>query len=291
MKESEWIRYLLDRVPQSQKFTGIGDDAAIIQNHHVVSTDTFVENIHFKQDWADWKQIGKKMAIGAQSDMFAMGALPLYMLANLSTSEGEAASKGILEGILSIGVPLVGGDTTSAASGSTTVSITVFGSAPCPLQRSGAQEGDFIYVSGSLGGSKAGLYSLQNNLGLTQLEDRFLSPPIRRDISQEWASKAHAMIDISDGLSNELYHLADASGVKCVIDTSAIPLFSGIEETDLNPLLTAFSSGDEFELLATSPVELPNGIRIGKVEKGAGVITEDGVLSVTGYDHNLGDRS
>lgn len=269
MNEWEWIDRIRARVGPV-----IGDDCAILDGGLLATADAFVEGVHFRREWASWNAIGQKMAEAAISDICAMGGAPDSILATLSTNDPSAAPE-LLDGILSSGVPLVGGDTTSGPV--TVVSLTVLGRAERPVRRSGARGGDGVYVSGALGGSLAGLRSLESGLGLLDPEHRFLHPRARRDLARAWGAKASAMIDISDGLSNELHHIAKMSNARIEIDSKSIPIFAG---TDVE---TALASGEEFELLATSPHEL--GIRIGTVRQGSGVYIDGRPLGATGYTH------
>lgn len=313
MNEWEWIEFLRHRVANAPGvaktfgIVGVGDDCAVLRafsGQPLVTTDTFVENIHFRAAWSDWAKIGRKMAEASLSDIAAMGGRPVAMVVALSAhaSIASVAAPGLLEGILASGVPLAGGDTTGAVEGSLTVTITVMGEASKPILRSGAREGDCIWVSGPLGGAAAGLRSLTGGLGLTDCERRFLEPRARVELAASWAARATAMIDISDGLASELHHLANESGVRMVVDAATIPTVSGIEAAG-DPLELALSSGEEFELLATAPSiyvtsqagagvidgeHLPGGICIGHVEKGEGVVFSDGRdLPRAGWTHWL----
>lgn len=272
MNEWDWI----DHLRRQPGVVGVGDDAAVLDNGLLVTVDTFVEGIHFRREWASWQSIGRKMAESAISDIAAMGGTAHSMLASLSTAEPEIG-KPLLEGILSAGVPLVGGDTTGG--NGTTVSLTVLGSALRPVLRSGAKEGDTLYVSGPLGGARAGLLSLEHHRDQRDCEAKFLAPRARTDLAAAWGRHASAMIDISDGLSSELHHLAKESNAMLEIDLASIPIFSGADRE------LALESGEEFELLAASPVALPHGIPIGVVKKGSGVYAGGRALPKTGYTH------
>lgn len=291
MNEWEWIDLLRGRMTAAPAGgIGIGDDAAVIPlggEMVLVTTDTFVEGIHFSPRWAAWPRIGRKMAEAAVSDIAAMGGEPIAMVAGLSASAEIAttAAPGLLEGFLASGVPLVGGDTTGAVSGSLTVTITVIGRSARPVPRSGARPGDRLWISGAVGGSAAGLVSLERGLGLAACEARFLDPRSRCDLALSWGATASAMIDISDGFAAECHHLAEASGVRIVVDEGAPPIVPGLEKAG-DPLALALGSGDEFELLATSAQPLPGGICVGRIEAGAGVVREDGTpLPRAGWTH------
>lgn len=282
MNEFEWISFLKDRIPDTGCI-GIGDDAAVLPDGKLISTDTFVENIHFRSDWADWRKIGRKACEASISDIAAMGGKPLWLLINLSSATSEPAVE-ILEGILECRVPLIGGDTTGSHFGALTLTLTVIGEAKRIVFRSGAEAGDRIFISNALGGSLLGQLSFEKNLGIKSAEEKFLNPRARIDISELWGEKASSMIDISDGLSTELNHLANSSKKKFVIDTAKIPLFKE-KYAGFNPIEIALSSGDEYELLATSKYDLPGGFEIGIVEEGMGVYCNGNLLLQKGYAH------
>lgn len=288
MDEWELIARLRNRVQPVVGVRGIGDDAAVLPGNLLVTADAFVEGVHFRADWTGWKRIGRKMAIAAVSDVLAMGGEPLWMLATLSAADLGSSALELLDGLLGVGVPLVGGDTTSAPPGATSVALTVLGKAERPVLRSGARPGDRVYVSGPLGGAKGGLLSLLNGRGRASLEERFLAPPSRREISLLWRDQASSMIDISDGLSSELHHLARESHVRIDIETARIPLFPGLSALDDDPVALALSSGEEFELLATSAEPLPQGFLLGEVSAGEGVFADGRPLVATGYTHRIG---
>ncbi|MEK8022296.1 MAG: thiamine-phosphate kinase [Candidatus Hydrogenedentota bacterium] len=284
MNEREWISHLRARAGMAAGGVEIGDDAAVLPGNLVVSTDAFVEEIHFRWIWASPRIVGAKMAQSALSDIAAMGGTPLWMLANFSSSDSSNAPE-LLEGLLTAGVPLIGGDTTAAPPGATTVSLTVIGRASRPVLRSGARPGDVVYVSGPLGGSRAGLTALEKKLTLPDLIARFLSPRARFDLSESWGAVARSMIDISDGLASELHHIARKSNVCIEIERSAIPIFPGIERAGLDPISTALESGEEFELLATSALPPPGGFPIGRVVAGSGVTIDGSPLPDSGFTH------
>ena len=285
MNEKQWIEYLKKHVSCFEDVIGIGDDSAVLPDGTLISTDTFVEEIHFSRKWASWRLIGRKACEAAISDIAAMGGKPLWLLANLSSSESGGVADELLHGILECGIPLIGGDTTSSQKGAVTLTLTVLGKTERPVLRSGAKTGDRIFVSGKLGGTQAGLLSLQKGLNLFECEKRFLEPRARLDISESWGALATSMIDVSDGLSTELNHLSEASKKRFRIDISKLPCFSEIEKTGREATELILESGEEFELLATSNFNLPGGFEIGVVEDGHGVYDGLNEILPRGYDH------
>jgi thiamine-monophosphate kinase len=172
----------------------------------------------------------------------------------------------LYEGIAETGVPVVGGDTTSAAS--TVVSITALGRSARVPGRAGAQPGDVLVVTGPLGGAGAAFRN-----------ESYVRPPLRLAEGKALAANAHAMLDVSDGLAVDAGHVARRSGVRCVIDLERVPLAEGATIGDLG-------FGEDFELLAAvaDPAEL---VVIGQVEEGAGVeLRLDGApCALPGYEH------
>jgi thiamine-monophosphate kinase len=173
------------------------------------------------------------------------------------------------------------------------ITTTVLGTAFAPLMRSGARAGDRVYVTGRLGGVRAGLMSLQRGDASGPHRDRFARPVPRFDGAHWLAARgATAAIDISDGLLVDLSHLAAASGVGVVVRADQVPCSNGVSVED------ALQSGEEYELLVTSPSELDVGefqrrfgielTEIGRVRAATpGTIEIPGieVAALTGYDH------
>jgi thiamine-monophosphate kinase len=279
---------------------GIGDDAAILDvppGRLVASIDTMVDGVHFRREWLSLEEIGYRAGVAAVSDLAAMAATPLGMLIALTvpvTLVASAASIG--DGLGQVArladCPIVGGDTTRGDL--LCLTIAVLGTAPHPVERSGARPGDSLYVTGRLGGPGAALAALTRGEPVSSaLRDRFARPTPRLRESRWLAGQgATAMIDVSDGVASEVRHLAAASGVAVHVDLDALPCMPGIESRN------AAASGEEFELLCTGGVldavefERLFGLpltRIGDVRAGApGVEARAGGKRVDlpgGYDH------
>jgi len=282
--EFDSIRRMLERWgPLARR---IGDDAAVItsvgERALVVSTDASVENVHFKRDWLTPVEIGYRAAASALSDLAAMGAKPLGMLVAMAVPRSwrsvlDGLSDGIGEAAQASDSPILGGDMTRASELSLT--FTVLGSARDVLYRAGARAGDSVYMTGSIGGSGAALASFQQ--GTTPADShraRFArpTPRIREGI---WFGEqgAAAAIDISDGIAADLLHVACASRVAIAIEADRIPVAAGVSIQD------ALRSGEEYELIATSPQHLDEetfkrrfGVeltRIGSVHRGEPQVT------------------
>jgi thiamine-monophosphate kinase len=216
------------------------------------------------------------------SDIYAMNARPKQLLVSLAISRKftismmEEIYSGIRVACAAYGVDLVGGDTTSSMTG-LIISCTAIGEAPEHdlTYRSGAGVNDLICVSGDLGGAFMGLQILERERllfekhkvqqpaleGYDYILERQLKPEARRDIVElfrELDIKPTSMIDISDGLSSELMHIAQASEKGCRIYADKIPIHSETKrvagEFDIEPMVTALNGGEDYELLFTVPV-------------------------------------
>lgn len=235
---------------------GIGDDAALIQDNQVwaVSTDALAEGRHFLSSDAP-ELIGRKVAAVNLSDMAAMGCQPRFFLLNLhlspdwaNTEKVQAFMRGLLDLLRQYNTVLIGGDTVTSCGGGLQVSGTILGTPfhHRAILRSGAQCGDLIAVTGALGAS---------------FPHRHLSFTPRVDWSRLLcqSSQIHALMDLSDGLSQDLGHICDASGVGAELDLWKIP----IHEDAMNraePLTAALSDGEDFELLFTLAEDQLNNI-------------------------------
>jgi thiamine-monophosphate kinase len=280
-----------------------GDDAAILDIAHgahlVASTDTSVEDVHFRREWLSLQEIGYRATMASLSDLAAMAAEPVGLLvaATIPATVAEtieSLADGIGQAARDASCPIVGGDLTGGDRVSLT--ITVLGSAATPVGRAGAKVGDSLWVTGRLGGPGAAVRALQAaQLPSAELRARF-AHPVARIAEGLWLAEhgASALIDISDGLSSDARHIAAASGVALEIDVASIPCVP-----DVVPRAAA-TSGEEYELLVAVPDEFDAEAfsarfslpltRIGKVVDGPGAqvtFTEGGVRVdlAAGYDH------
>ena len=231
---------------------GIENDAAELGEGRIVTQDALVEGVHFRLDWIPWRDLGYRAAAVNISDLSASGAEPDGLVVSLGLP-GEVELADVLElyeGIQETGVPVLGGDTTAADR--VYLSVTALGRSERVPGRAGAKPGDLIVVTGPLGGA-----------GAAFREQRFTRPPIRREEGRELSRTAHAMLDISDGLEQDLGHLAARSGVRCVVELERVPLAEGATIEDLG-------FGEDYELLAAVPREMFNVV--GRCEEGEGVV-------------------
>ena len=231
MGEFELIQRFFTR-PTPRAVLGVGDDCALLQPapgmQMAISTDMLVAGRHFFAD-TDPRRLGHKALAVNLSDLAACGARPLAFTLALALPTADAAWLApFAEGLLSLadeqGCELVGGDTTQ---GPLNICITVFGEVPSgqALLRSGARAGDDIYVSGSLGDARLALEALQGHIQLpddllAQVRLRLERPTPRVALGMALRGVASAAADISDGLSGDLGHILQRSGVGATLDTS-----------------------------------------------------------------------
>jgi thiamine-monophosphate kinase len=258
-------RYFKKLTAQHDVVVGIGDDAAILEpkeGHQLaLATDSLVASVHFP-DEANAYQVATRSLCVNLSDMAAMGATPKWFTLALTLPKQLATagwlqnfSQGLAEVAKQYNVALVGGDTTA---GPLTISITVAGELPAGegLCRGGAQAGDSIYVSGTLGDGAAGLFQLtQHSETISErLLQRFYSPLPQIELGVGLRDYATACIDISDGLVADLGHLCKASGFGAAIKSDLLPIHSELKDNHSDQVLEwALSGGDDYQLCFTLP--------------------------------------
>jgi thiamine-monophosphate kinase len=283
IREFDLIRALKRRYASSGAgiVRGIGDDAAVIASgrhrHDLFTTDLLAEGIHFERRTAAFTDIGFRAATANLSDIAAMGGIPKYVLVSLAMPRDATGRqvKQFYDGVMAACRPhrvrLIGGDT-SASKGGWFVNIVLIGSSNSGrlLLRSGARAGHDLYVTGTLGDSRAGLHILQRTRSgadarsLTAADRRFLIQrhlrPSARVREGRWLSEANwatAAIDVSDGLSGDLRHLCESSGVGAIVELAALPISPACRRYALclkqNPERFALAGGEDYELLFTVP--------------------------------------
>jgi thiamine-monophosphate kinase len=259
-------KYFKELTSQLNVAVGIGDDAAIIdptKDHQIaVATDTLVASVHFPED-ASAEQIATRALCVNLSDMAAMGAVPKWFTLALSMPKEMVSSawlKGFSQGLAKVAdqynVSLVGGDTTA---GPLTISITVLGDIPIGqgLCRNGANPGDIIYVSGTLGDGAAALHQLTHKdiAHNNRLTKRFYQPRPQIDLGLGLREYASACIDISDGLLADLGHISKASGVSASINSQSVPIHTDLMQQYSKQITEwALSGGDDYQLCFTVPL-------------------------------------
>ena len=254
---------------QSQVEVGIGDDGAIINSsgsyQTVVATDTLIESVHFPAS-AQAEQIASRALCVNLSDMAAMGAQPKWFTLALTLPSEKTTdswlhsfSLGLAKIAKQYHIALIGGDTTA---GPLSLSITVLGEVPRGqgLLRNGAQVGDIIYVSGTLGDGAAALHSTIQTAQTSpdyssRLLERFYSPQPQIELGIGLRDFASACIDISDGLIADLGHICKASGVSAEINSQQLPIDCELKQQfKQQHLQWATSGGDDYQLCFTIPV-------------------------------------
>jgi thiamine-monophosphate kinase len=281
---------------------GIGDDCAVMRPRRgedlVVTTDLSLENVHFRRDWHPPESVGHRCLARGLSDLAAMGARPEAAFLSLALPEELTGSwmAGFLDGLMALAerhrVPLAGGDMAKSppgmhrgGGGLVVADIVLLGSVPRgrALLRSGARAGDEIYVTGALGGSAAELLALERRPAGFRTRDKarhpHLYPEPRLTAGRKLLrdSLATAAIDVSDGLSTDLSHLCEESGVASEIEAETLPVDARAT------LEQALHGGEDYELLFTAspkavvPSQL-GGVsvhRIGRMKKpGRGPLME-----------------
>jgi thiamine-monophosphate kinase len=298
--------------PRAGVKAGIGDDCAILQipAHHeaLVTTDFSLEGVHFRREWHLPEVVGHRCLTRGLSDIAAMGGQPIAVFLSLALPRNlpqrwvEGFLKGLLELARAHRVSLAGGDTAESPSG-ILADIVVVGAAPngTALRRSSARPGDDIYVTGSLGGAAAALELLFAGRKLRPSDyPQHFHPVPRLAVGQFLRQRnlASAMIDISDGLSTDLSHICEESGVGAEIFADAIPrsvIGKPLHEVDLK---FALHGGDDYELLFTAPRKkrIPAriaGVRIseiGRITRGKRIVLVSSlgvktILKPQGWQH------
>lgn len=311
---------------------GIGDDAAVIRaaggKDLIACCDLMVEGVHFRSEWTPPRLLGRKALAVNLSDVAAMGAIPKFAMISLAVPPAFGSDfidelfKGLFELANASGVSIIGGDTSSSRD-SLFIDVSVIGECETgrAVTRQGANIGDTIYVSGSLGASALGLLLLEGGFRLDDSKEasdatglravlKHLAPEPQLELGRALgeAGLATAMIDISDGLSSDMRHIIDESGCGAIIHAEAIPIADCVNSIAANksgtdPLRLALHGGEEYELLFT--VRPEDRQRIAELSTASGValtavgeIVESGGLQLEregalepvqaiGYEHRI----
>jgi len=291
--ERALIAAIRDRAarPQGVVRTGIGDDAAVLRpragEEIVVTTDFSLEQIHFRRDWHIPEVVGHRCLARGLSDLAAMGARPMATFLSLAVPAALAADdhgswvSRFFAGLLALAdrykVPLAGGDTAQSPEfdqrggkhpGLVAADIILLGSVKRgrAMLRSGARDGDVIYVTGRLGGAASELLAAGRDPGrfatLTAASKGhphlYPEPRVEVGLKLSSAGKAHAAIDLSDGLSTDLLHICEESGLAAELDAAAIPVHPLAVQAEADgwvpsAMALALHGGEDYELLFTAP--------------------------------------
>ena len=309
--EFDIIRTYFAPLAKTPGALGLTDDAAIFATapgfEHVVTTDAIVQGVHFLDDEAP-ENIAAKLVGSNLSDLAAMGATPVGFTLACAWPKAttEAFIKGFADGLKpwveDYRFPLLGGDTVSTP-GPLVFSLTAIGTVKAGTARGGAKPGDTVYVTGTIGDSALGLKAARGalaNLSQTDrafLADRYRVPKPRVQAGQGLVGQAHAAIDISDGLMQDLGHIAEVSGVSIEIDVDAVPLSPAATSAlarDKSLITRVLGGGDDYELAFTADT-MPLGLdvpitAIGQVRAGPASVqvTKNGTpleLESLGFRH------
>lgn len=277
--ESEIISRIKQARSRGDVLIGIGDDAAVLKNTSetdlLACCDLMVEGVHFRLDWTTPRMLGAKALAVNLSDIAAMGGVPKFAMISVALTSRCSAEfvdelfGGIEELADEHGVSIIGGDTSSSRD-SLFLDLSVIGECETgkAITRRGAKTGDKIYVSGSLGASALGLSLLKEGSRLEDSKDRsdakqqailkHLAPEPRLKLGRAIgeAGLATSMIDISDGLSTDLWHILDESHAGALIHAEAVPIADCVLSLSrgtqgIDPLRLAPDGGEDYELLFT----------------------------------------
>lgn len=308
---------------------GIGDDCALLRprarEEVALTTDLLLEGRHFRREWHPPRSAGHRALARGLSDLASMGARPMAAFLSIALPEGMLVNEprwveefftGLRDLGERYGIALAGGDTAQSPCGLVVADIVLTGSvhAGRALRRSAGKPGDFLYVTGELGGSEAELEALAD--GQTQNQARaaarglnganphpqlFPEPRVNTGLELVRRGLARAAIDLSDGLSTDLGHLCAESGTGAEIEASALPLHPLAETRDPGRALAlALDGGEDYELLfAAAPhLRLPRrvgGVRVTRIgrlveEPGIRMVGPDGKIESVergGWEHAL----
>lgn len=316
VSEAEAIA-VLERSLRSGKVTravkiGIGDDAAVLARpgaDMVWTVDTSIEGTHFDLNWLTIEDVGWRSFHAAVSDIAGMGAKPLAALSSLAFPLGTSSQtltdfgRGQASAAEACACPVIGGNV--ARSTTWHITTTVLGTVRQPLVRVGAMAGDELWLVGSVGMAAAGLRLLQRGFAseahpsksILDCIQAWRRPSARLADGRRLRGRAHAAMDVSDGLCADLPKLAAASGVRIVIEQEALTrclkrsLLQVAPQLGVEPVALALQGGEDYALIALGPAERrPRGaVSVGYVTRGRGAVLRRGTRIVGpltgGFDH------
>lgn len=316
MDEFGLIRHFFQSIPCNRQDVvfGIGDDAACLSvsagHQLLVSSDTLVADVHFCQNW-DAYDIAYKAVMVNVSDIAAMGGTPCWLtlaltLPALDTHWLQRFSEGLRDSLSQFNIALIGGDTTR---GPLSMTLTIHGYVPegKSIRRSGARQGDKVYVTGELGAAALAVAFLTTTdhdpKDMAVLLNKLQHPKPRIDFCPHLQAYATSAIDISDGLSADLNHICVASHVGVCLNLNSIPVHPLLRKyKPVDALDFALTGGDDYELCFTVSPEHETlmlasltkaGLRcylIGEIEADTGLWAKMGTgeivaLNACGYQH------
>jgi thiamine-monophosphate kinase len=291
LTEQELVSRITSRLTAAPSWilVGIGDDAAVVEpvrnQVEVLTVDAIVEGVHFDRRFTPPDAIGYRALAVNLSDLAAMGATPRLALlsmalpSDLPCDEFDAIADGFTALAARQQVQVAGGNLTRSP-GPLMLDVTAVGFAKrrCVLTRRGAKPGDSVYVTGTVGGARAGLQALRSFSTVAPLEvcvERYLRPQprLKAGVLLGRNRAATSCMDLSDGLADGIHQIAEASAVGMTIERSAVPVQpearTWFESRDADPVLEAIAGGDDYELIFTASPRLRGRLRA--VARHAGV--------------------
>ncbi|EKE03375.1 MAG: thiamin-monophosphate kinase [uncultured bacterium] len=269
MKEDNFINLIKDLLPESSSY--IGDDTAYIAEKDLILTqDTLIEDVHFRQSTISPYDLGIKSIAVNLSDIAASGGIPAYALISLSLPQDinedfvEEFYKGVRHICNKYSTLVVGGDLTKADKITISITMIGFGNGVTPAKRSNAKVGDIVITTGESGSSAAGLWLLETQVKdiPEEIANKFITAHINpiprlqegRDIVS-FCKKPPALMDTSDGLADALYKICLQSNVSMEIDFGNIPIDKDLSDiahiAEINPLKWVFYGGEDYQLIGT----------------------------------------
>lgn len=324
MGEFGLIKHLTKNIElqNASSIVGVGDDGAVIDHfgkQTVISTDLLIEGIHFDLMYTPLRHLGYKSIIVNLSDIYAMNAAPTHVTVNIAFSNRFSVEaldefyEGVYTACRNYGVDLVGGDTSTSQKGFV-ISVTAIGEVTPGkyVLRSGAKKGDLLCCSGDLGAAYLGLLFLEREKkiflenpqiqpdleGEDYVIGRLLKPEARKDIIEFFEASnilPTSMMDISDGLSSEILHVCEQSGLGCRLYEEKLPVEEATRKAafkfEMDPTACALSGGEDYELLFTIPQSEHEKLVLNEQISVIGYMTEasEGAKVITkgGSVHNI----
>jgi thiamine-monophosphate kinase len=300
------------RVPEAVR-VGPGDDCAVVRGEGIaLSIDIAVEDVHFRRAWLQPEEIGYRATAAAMSDLAAVAATPIGVLASLAlpTTDTDLAPR-IMEGVRAAaagGRAVLLGGNVSRTSGPIVVDIVAVGNALRPVLRRGAMPGDAIWVTGELGAAAAAVRAWTRGETPEPAARLAFALPTPRIAEAGWLNARgaiDALIDLSDGLASDAGHIAAASDVRIILDAAAIPIHPAVHvhvPEHAAALRLALTGGEDYELCFAAPPGAVERIaddfadtfnvpltRVGTVHAGTGVMLRANGAVVpmpwSGHDH------
>jgi len=283
LTEQELVSRITSRLAPAPRWVlvGIGDDAAVVEpvrnQFEVLTVDSIVEGVHFDRRFTPSDAIGHRALAVNLSDLAAMAATPRLALLSmalpldLSCDDFEAIVDGFTALAARHQVHVAGGNLTRSP-GPLVLDVTAVGWAKrrSVLTRRGAKPGDSVYVTGTIGGARAGLQALRLSAALAQFEpcvERYVRPQPRVKVGMLLGRNraATSCMDLSDGLADGIRQIAQASSVGMTIERSAIPVQpearTWFESRNTDPVREALAGGDDYELVFTASPKLRGRLR------------------------------